>query len=90
MDVDLKAGQTSKKAVGSQGSRLAKYKTKWIESHKILSPDPTELWIMLRTSYHILRMDPQTGPGEDFSRTYHEQKEERVTNMCLSPMKIAR
>lgn len=45
--MDLKAEQTSKKAVGLQGSsRLAKYKAKWIESHKILSPNPTELWII--------------------------------------------
>lgn len=48
--MDLKAEQTSKKAVGLQGSRLAKYKTKWIESHKILSPNPTELWIILPIS----------------------------------------
>lgn len=75
MDVDLKAGKTSKKAVGLQGSSLAKYKREWTESHKILYPNPTELWIILPMSYHTFRMDPQRGPGEDISRTYHEQKE---------------
>lgn len=46
-ELDLTAGQTSKKGEGLQGSGLAKCTKKLIESCKILSPNPTELWIIL-------------------------------------------